>query len=47
MRQIAAFRYLRIDCARLRDRRMSDVKRSVSKGRATVFLSYIDAGTSV
>ena len=44
MRQIAAFRSLRIDCVRLRDRRMSGI---VSKSRVAIFLSYIEAGTSV
>ena len=44
MRQISAFRSLRRDCTRLTDRKMSWI---VSKGRATVFLSNIEAGTSV
>ena len=44
MRQIGAFRPLRRDCVRLRDRRMSWI---VSKRRAAVFLSHIAAETSV
>ena len=43
-RQIAAFRPLRRDCTRLSDRRMSWI---VSKSRPAVFLSYIEAETSV
>ena len=41
---IGAFWLLRRDCTRLRARRMSWI---VSKCRATVFLSCIEAGTSV
>ena len=44
LRQIGAFWPLTGDCTRLRDRRMSLI---MSKGRAAVFLSYIEAGTSV
>ena len=38
--QIGAFQLLRRDCTRLRDRRMTWI---VLKGRAVVFLSYIEA----
>ena len=44
MRQIGAFQPSRRDCAKLRDRRMSWI---VSKGRAAVFLSNIEAEASV
>ena len=44
IRQIGEFRHLRRDCARLRDPRMSW---KVSKGRAAVRLSYIEAWTFV
>ena len=44
MRQIGAFQPLRRDCARLRHRRMLWL---VSKGRAAIFLSEIEDGTSV
>ena len=43
-RQFGEFRALRRNRTRLRDRKISWI---VSKGRATVFLSYIAAGTSV
>ena len=44
LRQIGAFRSLRRDCTRLRDHRMSLIE---SKGRAAVFISLNEAGTSV
>ena len=44
MCQIGAFRPLRRDCTRLRHRRMSWV---VSKGRASIFIRLIEAGTAV
>ena len=44
MRQISVFRLLSRDCAKLRDRILSWI---VSKGRAAVFLSYVEAEASV
>ena len=43
-RQIGGFRPLKSDLTRLRDRRMNWI---VSKGRAAVFLSYIETEASV
>ena len=43
-REIEKFQHFRRDCTRLRDRIMSMI---MSKGRAAVFLSEIEAGSSV